>query len=552
MLANQRIHHRNAVIIGFESSGKTTLFSRLSGKKMGDETNVKGSTVSISSTPFPYGFLSDTPGINHTDSQTQNIVKQEIKNASTIFLVVRGTHFIEELDKLYPFIEKTTKKLILFVTFSDKMPSEGKQLLSSQIIKKKLPIFIVDTRKLANNTIDLVLECVSEEDTIKDFQLKKLLSLPINKIDPPSLFFEKKYFGTILALLSLVAMFLIPVMLAYYFSNFIQPVVDAYFIDKVKSLFNSSPRIIQTIFIDDYGLLTLGIYSFIWAFPVVLLISCSKALTEETGLKDRIIDCIEPLIKKMGLTGRDIAPIIAGFGCNVVAVFQSRGCHSCSRSQCISFISFGSACSYQIGATLSIFNAAKAASLFFPYILLLLLGGIIHNRLWFDKQTFHEQNFNRKAFIQKPNLLSLTYRLKADLFQFLKQAMPIFMIICIVASLLQYLKIISFISIIFYPLLYLLHLPIEGAAALAFSIIRKDGILMINKGNGELFSVLSHFQLFLLVFLASTLTSCIVTLSTIWKELGLAQAWKFLYRQAITSILLGSILMIGHNVLHFL
>lgn len=546
MLANECIHDKNTVIIGFESSGKTTLYSKLSGEKRLDEANVKGSTVHISSSPYANGYIKDTPGINQTDSLTQRLVKEEITKATTIFVVIRGTHFIEELEEIYPLLENTTKNILLFVTFSDKMSTEGKQLLLKQITTKKLPIFMVDTRSLTNDRKELVLECVREKDTLKLSQLKELQSLPIRKREPQSLFFERKYIGTVVAFICLVAMFIVPVILAYNISSFVQPVADAYFIDKMKMLFSTSPKILQTLFVDDYGLLSLGVYSFVWAFPVVLLISCSKALTEETGLKDRIIDRIEPSINKIGLTGRDIAPILTGFGCNVVAIFQSRGCHSCSRSQCVSFISFGSACSYQIGATLSIFNGAHATWLFLPYIFILLAGGIIHNRLWFKNQQLPEQHFIRKSFIQKPTIKNLVYRIKADLWQFLSQAMPIFFVICIVAALLQYFHIISFLATIFNPLLSLLGLPKEAATTLAFSIIRKDGILLINEGNGTLFSVLSNFQLFLLVFLASTLTSCIVTLSTIWKELGLGQTSKMVVRQLITSVLLSVSLLVVH------
>lgn len=551
MLANESIHDNNIVIIGFESSGKTTLFSKLSGKKRTDEANVKGSTVHIASASYGNGYLKDTPGINQTDSFTQRIVKEEIIKATTVFIVVRGTHFIEELEKLYPLIENTTKKIVLFVTFLDKMSTDGKQLLLKQITTKKLPIFITDTRHLNNDIKELVLECVNEEESLKPSQLKELLNLSISKMDPPSLFFERKYMGTFIAFICLFAMFVIPVILAYNISNFVQPLADTYIIDKIKTLFSDTPRIVQMIFIDDYGLLSLGMYSFIWAFPVVLLISCSKALTEETGLKDRIIDTIEPAIEKIGLTGRDIAPIITGFGCNVVAVFQSRSCHSCSRTQCISFISFGSACSYQIGATLSIFNTAHAPWLFLPYISFLLLGGILHNRLWFKNQKIQEHNFMRKAFIQKPSLKNFIYQVKVDLLQFIKQAMPIFLIICIIAGLLHYFHIISYLAIIFNPLLTLFQLPTDAATTLAFSIIRKDGILLINEGNGALFSVLSNFQLFILVFLASTLTSCIVTLSTIWRELGFRQARNIISRQLITSILLALSLLVIHQLFQY-
>jgi Fe2+ transport system protein B len=58
---------------------------------------------------------------------------------------------------------------------------------------------------------------------------------------------------------------------------------------------------LYAILVGDYGLVTLGWYSFLWAFPVVVLLGLSVALTEEMGLKDRITAALDPCIRKDGL-----------------------------------------------------------------------------------------------------------------------------------------------------------------------------------------------------------------------------------------------------------
>ena len=115
----------------------------------------------------------------------------------------------------------------------------------------------------------------------------------------------------------------------------------------------------QHIFFGDYGVLSLGTYSFVWALPVVVLISLSSAIVEQSHLKDWITWAIEPTMIRIGLNGEDIIPLLEGFGCNAAAITQAgHQCHTCTKSQCMSLISFGSSCSYQIGATLSIFSVA--------------------------------------------------------------------------------------------------------------------------------------------------------------------------------------------------
>lgn len=89
---------------------------------------------------------------------------------------------------------------------------------------------------------------------------------------------------------------------------------------------------------------------------------------------------------------------------------------------------------------------------------------------------------------------------------------------------------------VFAPLVQWLNLPHEAAVGLVFSMIRKDGILLFNEGNQLLLSEMSTFQLFLSVYLASTLSACAVTLWTVAKELGVKEALLLSGKQMVTSL----------------
>lgn len=192
--------------------------------------------------------------------------------------------------------------------------------------------------------------------------------------------------------------------------------------------------------------------------------------------------------------------------------------------------------------------------MFLPYLVVLLLGGILHTKLWSKKNDLSHY-FGlapRRTFLQKPTFKGSIFRLKSDLKQFITQAMPIFISICVIAALLEYFKIIHYASLLFKPLLGLLQLPVEAASGLAFSIIRKDGILIFNEGNGALLSSLTNLQLFLLIFLASTMTACIVTLLTVGKEFGSKQAFQMFFQQGITSILCTLFIALSVKCVQFL
>lgn len=59
-----------------------------------------------------------------------------------------------------------------------------------------------------------------------------------------------------------------------------------------------------------------------------------------------------------------------------------------------------------------------------------------------------------------------------------------------------------------------------------FSIVRKDGLLVLNQGEGALLAALNAGQTLVLIYLASTLTACLVTLWSIGRELGWSPGGK--------------------------
>ncbi len=86
------------------------------------------------------------------------------------------------------------------------------------------------------------------------------------------------------------------------------------------------------------------------------------------------------------------------------------------------------------------------------------------------------------------------------------------------------------------PLLALFGLPATVAPGIIFSIVRKDGLLILNQGEGALLTALTAGQILILVYLASTLTACMVTLWTIRKELGARYALLLAGRQMLTAL----------------
>lgn len=349
--------------------------------------------------------------------------------------------------------------------------------------------------------------------------------------------------GVSLSLVIVLLIYGLPVFIAYQFASFIEPLAEALIIEPSSRMFSDAPLLLQNFLFGDFGIVSLGSFSFIWAFPVVLLVGISIAVTENTRLQNKLVQSLEPSLRRLGLSGADFVPVIAGYGCNVVALMQAKGCSSCSNKQCVSMISFGSACSYQIGATLSIFNVANVPWLFVPYIFLLFIVGAVHTRIWNGKG-------NAVPFLagdtqlRKPDVNKIVWKVKGMLSQFFFQAMPVFLIICVAAFLLEELSVVDYAVALVQPLFTLMTLPPEGAVGVIFSVFRKDGILLFNEGSGALLAAVSTVEIFILVYLASTLSGCLVTIWTIAKQAGIAFAAKHVSRQALTSIVSAVMLLL--------
>lgn len=114
---------------------------------------------------------------------------------------------------------------------------------------------------------------------------------------------------------------------------------------------------------------------------------------------------------------------------------------------------------------------------------------------------------------------------------------------------LQAMNILSLLHWLAMPILYLFSLPVDAAPGLIFSFIRKDGLLILNEGQGSLLMEMPLSQIFILVYLASTLSACLVTLFTIGKELGWRTSLSIGGKQMLTSVVSAAILAGG---LHFI
>jgi len=282
----------------------------------------------------------------------------------------------------------------------------------------------------------------------------------------------------------------------------------------------------------DYGLVAMFPFLIIYALPTIIAFSIVLTVYRSTRLIDHISTGLHPWLRFFGIGAKDLVRVVMGFGCNVPAVVESRSCHSCSRGACVSAISFGAACSYQLPATLAVFAAAGISYMGVVYLILLGITTLIYLRFTtpeFMRKANAQMTLAEPSALRRPSWRPIREDLLDNLKQFVVLSIPVFIVICFAAGFLNWLGILVKFGALLAPLMALFNLPGDAAMAVVLGSVRKDGIavgLLNADGTGMKIALESPVQVLTAVYLAGVLLPCIVTLFTIAREMR----WKFALR----------------------
>ena len=289
------------------------------------------------------------------------------------------------------------------------------------------------------------------------------------------------------------------------------------------------PGLPAALFGGDYGLVAMFPFLILYAAPTILVFSAILAIYKSSGLIDRLSVALHPWLRPFGIGGRDLVRVVMGFGCNVPAVIASRACHTCSRGACVSAISFGSACSYQLPATLAVFAAAGMAGMGLVYLLVLAATTLIYLRFTTPKALRLAGNgllLPTSDPLHRPSWRAVWREMAGNLKQFVFMALPVFVVICFAAATLAWLGVLDSLARALTPVMAVFNLPGEAATAVVLGSIRKDGLAigLLDADWGALkVALATPAQVLTAVYLAGVLLPCLVTLYTIAREMR----WKF-------------------------
>ncbi|TWU11717.1 Ferrous iron transport protein B [Symmachiella macrocystis] len=546
---------KSVVVIGSESVGKSQLISSMTGCLAG-ESNFRGSTVSVQRYQSDGVEYIDTPGIlRKSDTDTTCRALAELGQNDLVMLVVRATHLDDELLEMLPLVQG--KQGIVVVTFWDKVQLGEAAMEAIERLSRDAGVAFVtvDARELKLKNCERLKQ---ELCSPRLFTKSALASRAGWRIEPKPGWMESPGVGPILAMALLFLPALATIFVANRFADWLHPVVEGWMEPLNASINTNAPAWVRQVLIAEhanvgYGLLNMGPFLLVWALPTVLMFSLILALYKSSGLIERMNVAIHPLVRPFGLSGRDVVRVMMGFGCNVPAVISTRSCSGCSRGAAISAIAFGAACSYQLPATIAVLGAAAQqngtsslllCSIFLGY---LLATTLIYLRCTSGAQARNSLNVlmtPSRPFMQFPTVAALWREARATIQQFFLQALPVFALICVIASLFVNIGVLDALSSCIGPVMAVFNLPADASLPVVLASIRKDGIFLF-AGDQGLAMPLTSAQTLTAVYLAGVLLPCLVTALTIARETNWRRAGLLLLRQASFAVIFALVLAWG-------
>lgn len=156
---------------------------------------------------------------------------------------------------------------------------------------------------------DTVIKCEESKEHIRSVKIDSILT--------------HKYFAIpIFILVMFLVFFLTFNVFGAVLSDLLSMLIDdiTALVDKGLTAYGINP-VVHSLVIDG---IFVGVGSVLSFLPIIVVLFFFLSILEDTGYMARIAFVMDKLLRKIGLSGRSIVPLLVGFGCTVPAVMASR------------------------------------------------------------------------------------------------------------------------------------------------------------------------------------------------------------------------------------
>ncbi len=158
----------------------------------------------------------------------------------------------------------------------------------------------------------------------------------------------------------------------------------AMFSDWVKELLVNAPPLLTALLAD--GIIG-GVGAVVGFLPLVMVMYFLIALLEDCGYMSRVSVVLDPIFKKVGLSGKSVIPFVVGIGCSVPGIMASRTIRNERERRATAMLTPFMPCGAKI-PVISLFAGAffdnagwVSALMYFAGILLIFFGALLVNKI---------------------------------------------------------------------------------------------------------------------------------------------------------------------------
>ena len=351
-------------LAGNPNSGKTTMFNALTGssEKVG---NWAGVTVDIKEHPIKRAYYSgedeiiavDLPGAYSMSPFTseESITRAYVNESSpdAIINIVDATNLSRSLFFTTQLLELGIP-MVIALNKSD-INEKRETVIDAKLLSEKLGCVVLETVSTSHDGLaDVIAAAVEKIGTVQDapyrqpeidtssrsavvladrkrfdfvkkivrsVERRKILTRDKNFGDKIDALITDKWLGIpIFAVVMFLVFQISQVWVGPFIADALVAVLES-FKEWVGSLLSGATPIVSALLVD--GVIG-GVISVIGFLPLVMVMYFFIALLEDCGYMSRVAVVLDPIFKKVGLSGKSVIPFVMALGCAVPGVMASR------------------------------------------------------------------------------------------------------------------------------------------------------------------------------------------------------------------------------------
>ena len=296
---------------------------------------------------------------------------------------------------------------------------------------------------------------------------------------------------------------------------------------------------LRALLVGEYGLFSLGIrYAVAIVLPIVGAFFLVFALLEDSGYLPRLALLLDRGLKRLGLSGRAVIPLVLGFGCNTMATLVTRTLETRRERLIVTLLlALAIPCSAQLGVVLGILSIYPAAIAVWAGVLVLVfvvVGRLAALVLPGEPPSFYLELPPLRAPTARNVLLKTGARVR----WYFAEILPLFLLASVILWLGDLTGALHAATRLLEPVMRLIHLPDAAAPAFLYGFFRRDF------GAAGLYDLARHGVLgpAALTTAAVTLTlfvPCVAQFLVMRKERGLRTAAAVLAIATVVAFTVG-------------